>query len=268
MLKTGNFYSKVQGQEYSMSENSKQHYLHNPDSFQIMISQGLGPWLYKCLQGRIFSIKKSDKIRIFHSETHPVLVLCMTGIPWGTLENLPLATKAQEGQGERCHRTQHFNSHLTCVLVTLIPPGSILQHLLGTSEARDPLWDSNQIPEILRPQDHGLQGGLELVSQRRLWERPLAPPREPRQTDPVFRARYIGSHIRHQGTKDPWSVRKGQEKEQLSKPNQSPLPQVNILPSNFLLEISVPENSKECFASGFWRQVHSRPEWVVWKRIA
>lgn len=33
MHKTGNFYSKVQGQEYSMSENSKQHYLHNPNFF-------------------------------------------------------------------------------------------------------------------------------------------------------------------------------------------------------------------------------------------
>lgn len=151
MHKTGNFYSKVQGQEYSMSENSKQHYLHNPNFFQ-----GSGPWLYKCLQGRIFSIKKSDKIRIFHSETHPCLALCVTGIPWGTLEDLPLDTKAQEGQGERFHRTQHFNSHLTCVLVTLTPPGSILQRLLGMSEAKDPLWDSNQIPEILRPQDHGL----------------------------------------------------------------------------------------------------------------
>lgn len=39
MHKTGNSYSKVQGQEYSMSENSK-HYLHNPKFF---FPQGLGP---------------------------------------------------------------------------------------------------------------------------------------------------------------------------------------------------------------------------------
>lgn len=62
----------------------------------------------------------------------------MTGIPWGTLEDLPLDTKAQEGQCERCHRTQHFNSHLTCVPIMLIPPGSIPQRLLGTREARGP----------------------------------------------------------------------------------------------------------------------------------
>lgn len=133
MHKTGNFYSNVQGQEYSMSENSKQHYLHNPNFFQ-----GLGPWLYKCLQGCIFSIKRSDKIRIFHCETHPCLALCMTGIPWGTLEELPLVTKVQEGQGERFHRTQHFNSHRTCVLIMLIPPGSIHQRLLGTSKSEIP----------------------------------------------------------------------------------------------------------------------------------
>nr|KAF6309122.1 hypothetical protein mPipKuh1_011241 [Pipistrellus kuhlii] len=40
---------------------------------------------------------------------------------------------------ERFHQTQHFNSHLTCVLITLVPPGSVPPCLLGSSEARDSL---------------------------------------------------------------------------------------------------------------------------------
>lgn len=80
----------------NLPENPKQHYLSTLTCFfQLVISQGFGPWLYKCLQGHIFSTKKSDKIKIFHSETHPCFAVYITGILWGILENLPPDTKAQ-----------------------------------------------------------------------------------------------------------------------------------------------------------------------------
>lgn len=48
------------------------------------------------------------------------------------------------------------NSHQDCVLIIPIPPHSILRLLPGTSEAREPLWHSNQSPEIFNSHNHGL----------------------------------------------------------------------------------------------------------------
>lgn len=70
----------------------------------------------------------------------------------GTLEDLPLDTKTQEGQSERRYNVAEYsalNSLLTARAQCWPPPGSVLQGFLSTSEARDTVWDSNRVLEIL-----------------------------------------------------------------------------------------------------------------------
>lgn len=83
-----------------MSENSKQQYWILSSLSDDAILKGLGIDCTSALQACIFSIKKTNKIRIFHSEIQLCFAPCIIDTLWGILEGLPLDTAAQEGQGE------------------------------------------------------------------------------------------------------------------------------------------------------------------------
>lgn len=138
----------------TLLKNSKQHYLHNPSFFQDD-HKGLGlgcPSAFKVTSSLLRRVTKSEFSAVKFTSAWLSKSQIFLGGPW----RIGLWTSKGRVR-EDVTECITLHSHLTRVLVTLIPAGSILHHVCSVRVKPEILYETQTGSwKSSIPKDHGL----------------------------------------------------------------------------------------------------------------